>query len=379
MGDLVTYDDGSTVPSAGPIGLVPAPVPDPVGRALVPTGDRHPVVPAPPLRSHRLVVGLLAAALLAATGVGAALVVSGSGSTGTRTAGASGARGDLAGSATDSASARSADFTVSVTESRPGTTSSLMAGHGAIDLSRDVGQLSATAPALSSMIGGGSDGSLTVISDGGALYVKVPVLSSFTGKSWVEASFGAPSRSGPAPAGSGSLSSLADPSGLLGLVGSLDGTVTKVGMVRLGGSPMTEYRSILSVADLEAKLTHRTNPPAAVRATARALEALGVPTVPFTAWVGQDGLVHQVSVSLSAKHATLGGLIGLAVPSLAGSGASASGTQIAVTVGLSHYGQPVAIAVPPPSEVTKLGDIASAVHGAVTKVGGLLSGVARRV
>ena len=60
-------------------------------------------------------------------------------------------------------------------------------------------------------------------------------------------------------------------------------------------------------------------------------------------------------------------------------GGSTASSQVTVTIGLSHYGEPVSITVPPASSTTDLHRMFSAIGGTITKVGGALAGIAHRV
>jgi hypothetical protein len=98
-----------------------------------------------------------------------------------------------------------------------------------------------------------------------------------------------------------------------------------------------------------------------------------VPTVPVTVWVGQHGMVSQVSLAVDLSHATIGGLLGGSTsPSRAGSG-------LAITVGFTHCGQPVSISVSPASEVTDLNSIIGAPKDTMGKVGSTVSDLISRV
>jgi len=313
------------------------------------------------------VLGAVAAALLVGVGVGAAAFGGGSG--GSSPVAASGAaQGSLAASASTAASAHSVAFTLSATATSPGTVSTLVTGSGTFDLSSGIGQMTATVPAVTSLTGGGA---VTLISDGSNLYLQVPALSALTGgKSWVEVPLSSVASLGGQSSGSSSVSALANPAGVLGLLGRLGGPVTRVGTVSLGGVTTTEYRTTISVASIASRLDHGALTPSESGA-ASALTKLGIPSIPVTAWVGQDGLLRQVSVSVDLTHATLGGLLG--------SGNTVAGKVVTVTVGLSHYGQPVSITVPPASDTTDLGSIADSVHGLVSHISGDLSGIAQRI
>ena len=98
--------------------------------------------------------------------------------------------------------------------------------------------------------------------------------------------------------------------------------------------------------------------------------------MPVTAWVGDDGYVRQLSASIDLSKATLGSIASdLINGSMSGSAGQAT-TSTTVTVGFSHYGDPVTVAVPPASEVTDAGAIASSIKGVASAIGHAVSDIA---
>jgi hypothetical protein len=310
-----------------------------------------------------MAVAVVAAAVVAAVAVGAAAFAGGSG--GSRPTGATSgaAKGSLASSAADSAAASSVAFTVSATETSPGTTTSLISGNGSLDLTKGIGQMTATVPGVSSILGSGGNGSLTVVSDGKNVYIDLPALSTLTGsKPWLKASMSSAASVVGGSAAS-SLSALTDPGQALNLLGSLGSPVTDLGTVSLDGASATEYRTTVSVAGLTSKLGSGSTATSA-EALSKALQKLGVPSIPVTVWVGQDGMVRQVSLAVDLSHVNLGGLLG------AGSASAPAGSSLAVTVGFTGYGRPVSISVPPASQVTDLNSIISSLKGTIGSLKG---------
>ena len=380
MEDLVLYEGGALA-VADPPGRAVVPANDPSGQALVPATD-HPgaslvtpgaLPPRPPRpRRPRRWSRAAALAVVAAVVVGAtagALVVRGG--SGRRSAAPAAAGGGLAGPARASASARSAAFTLSITTAGPGTTSTLVAGHGSIDLASGVEQLTASVPTAASILGA-TTGSVTLVSDRHNVYVRVPALSVVTGhRSWVEFP-----TTGGASAGSSALSALADPSGLLGVLRSV-GAVTRVGTPTIDGAPTTEYRATVSVVDLVDAIDHAGRGSSASRTAADVAAGLGAPTVPLTAWVGTDGMVHRMSVSLDLNAPDLSGLLGPL--GLAATGSPAPLSQVTVVLGLSRYGKPVVATVPPPSESVNLGGAYHSLRNAVSTLGSDVSGALRGI
>jgi hypothetical protein len=367
MSQLVKHESGTMVPmSEVPVGTLEA-----REELSLATLDPDPPVADPTATSRagrpgRLTIAVIAAGLVGAVAVGAA-AFGGSGS-GTGGASSAAARGTLAGSASASSAASSVAFTVAATESSPGTTTTLVSGTGAYDSTARVGQLQADIPGLSNFLGG-SGTSVSVVVDGSDLYVGAPGLSSLTdGKNWLEFPSSGTGASGGVAS---SLTALTDPSELLALLGETGGTVTKVGTVRLDGAPATEYRAVLSLTTVADHLGAGQKAAAARQAAAKAIQMLGGPTVPVTVWVGDNGLVRQVTASVDLDHASLGSLLG--------SAGVTSGSSVDVTVGFSHYGSPVNVSVPPSSEVTNLGGIMHTVQGAATKVSETISSLVSRV
>ncbi len=285
------------------------------------------------------------------------------------------AHGSLAASAARSASAPSLSFEVSAIETTPSSTTTLLHGHGSADLSTGVGRLTAAIPGISSLLRSGQQGSVDVISDGTNVYLRIPGVSSLTGgKSWVETSLSDLGSLTGSSASSLSLSTLADPAQALAVLGSLGSPVTRVGTVTLDGQPVTEYRTTITTTDIASALSHGSS---ASSAAAGAIQRLGIPAIPVTAWVGPDGRLRQLSATADLSHASLSGLLGSLGSSAPGH--STAGTTVTLTIGLSHYGAPVSVAVPPASQVTDLNSIASSLKGIVAQLGGTLSGVASHV
>jgi hypothetical protein len=369
MNELVRVEDGVMVAVAADGALVTRP-----DASLAPAGPRS---TRSVVGSHRLVVAVAAAAVVAVVAVGAASFAGGTGSVTPSPAGPGAARGSLAAAASGSAAAGSVALTVSAVETSPGSTTSVVSGTGDVDLATGTGTLTATVPALASALGAAADSSITVVSDGGSVYLEAPALASLAGgKPWfkLSASSAASMVGGSA---ADSLSALSDPRQLLALLGALGSPVTDLGTVQLDGSPATEYTTTVTAAGLA---SHAGSGAASAGDgdAAKALQQLGIPSVPVSVWVGQDGMVRQVTLDVDLSHATLGGVLG-------GSTSTAAGSSLALTLGLTHYGQPVSVAVPPASQVTDLDGTRSSLRadlGSITglagQVGSALSGLTSR-
>ena len=252
-----------------------------------------------------------------------------------------------------------------------GTTSTLATGSGAFDLTKDVGQMSLSSPALSSALGQSTGGSITVLSDGTDVYVNVPQLASLTGgKTWLELPITAAAATG-SGAGAGALSggALGDPTKILSLLAQYGGTVTTVGPATVGGTPTTEYQANINLSQVAAKAPASTRHPF-TGTDRQGLQKLGITSVPVSVWVGSDGKLRQVQVTVDLSHATL--------PSLgAASGASTSSTTpsalpvVTETIGFTDYGVPVMVTPPPASQVT---DLSQTLQSLKSLLPGLASG-----
>ncbi len=238
--------------------------------------------------------------------------------------------------------------------------------------------MTVSVPSLATLTGGADD-SVTVVSNRSTVYVHVPSLTALTGgKSWFELPGGSATK-GSSSVGSLPLHALSDPSDLLGALRSVTGPVTEVGTRRVDGQSTTEYRTTVTVAAVVAPTPTRASFRRRCGRWPRRCPGLGVPTIPVTVWVGTDGFIHQISVSVDLSHATVGGLLGSTGAAAGHPGGSTASSQVTVTVGLAHYGQPVSITVPPAAGTTDLQRMFSAIGGTITKVGSALAGMAHRV
>ena len=404
MGDSVEYRDGVFVataphPTAGAAAsasgtalmvrpdehLAPVPAPgalastDPAGLVsadIPPAGPAGPVATTAPAGggARRIAVATVVASLIAAVAFGAAAFGGAFGGSGTPSPGS--ARGALGAAAATSAGAKSVDFTLSATRATSSSTTTFATGSGAVDLATGTGRLTATIPALAGLVGSGND-SVDVLSDGTSIYLGSPALSTITGgTTWLKADLPQGTVSGGAE--SSTLAVLADPSQLLGLLSSIGGQVTTVGQVDLGGTPTTEYRTTVTVAEL-ARRAGLTDGSGAGAAIAKVLGQLGNTSVPVTAWVGTDGYVHQLQVSVDLSRATLAGLAGdLVTGSLDGSSGSQATSATTVTVGFAHYGAPVSVTVPPAGQTTDVSGIVTSVKGVASAVEHAFAGLAAK-
>jgi len=297
MSELVKYKGNSLAAVEEPGGLAAHGGGD---DGAGPAGGHPGGAATPPARRSRMAVAVAATSILAAVAVGAA--VFGGGSSGSTGNGSAAAHGTLAASASNSAAAPSVDFTLSATQTGAGSQSTLLTGIGSFDLARGVGEVAATVPALSSIVGGGTSDSVTLISDGTNLYLNLPALSSYLhGTTWFETSLASFGSLNTGSSDSLSLSALADPAKVLAFLGSYGGPVTKVGSVDLQGMPTTEYRTTISLASVAAHLQNGSQSSAsgAVGPGAKALQQLGSTTVPGHPTA--DRVVRQRSSLFTAR------------------------------------------------------------------------------
>jgi hypothetical protein len=244
--------------------------------------------------------------------------------------------------------ADSVAVTLSATGVTNGTTSTLATGSGAFDLTKDVGQMTLSSPALASALAQPSGGTVTVLSDGTDLYLNVPALATLTGgKTWLEVPVTEAASGTGANAGALSGGALGDPTQILSLLSQYGGAVTTVGPATVGGTPTTEYQANISLAQVADKAAAGSRHPFTSR-DRQGLQKLGITSVPVTVWIGTDGKLRQVQVTVDLTHATL-----------PGAGSSSTSTTAALpvvteTIGFTDYGTPVTVTPPPASQVTDL-------------------------
>jgi len=346
-------------PPAGPAGSAPAPTPAAGG-------------------ARRVAVATIIASLIAAMAFGAAAFGGAFGGGSTPSSGS--ARSALGAAAAASTSATSVAFTVSATRTTSSSTTTLVSGSGAVDMSTDVGKLTATVPAIAGLVGSNND-TINVIADGSTIYLGSPAVSSLTGGStWLKATL--PKDTSSANADSSTLAVLANPSQLLGLLSTIGGQVTTVGHVDLHGTPTTEYSTTVTLSELAtgAGLTTGSKLGAQV---SQVLQQLGNTSVPIKVWVGNDGYVQQISASLALSRATLGSLAtdlidGVVHGSLPTGTSGQATTDTTVTVGFSHYNAPVTVTVPPASDTTDVHSIVHSVQGVISGLGHAVSSIAAK-
>jgi hypothetical protein len=359
--------------------LAPIDAPGPLMSAELPPAGPTPPAPAQAPAAggaRRIAVATTVASLIAAMALGAAAFGGAFGGGGSPTPGSG--RSALGAAAATSAAATSVAFTLSATRTTSSSTTTLVAGSGAVDVTHHTGRLTASVPGLAGYVGSGDD-TVNVITDGSSVYLGSPALSSLTGgNTWLKADL-------PQDASSPDLSSLAvlsNPSQLIGLLSSVGGRVTTVGTVDLHGTPTTEYRTTVTLSELASRAGIGSGSSAGAQ-VAKVLQQLGSTSVPITAWVGSDGYLRQISASIDLSRATLGSvasdLIGGALSGTLPTGTSGQATTATtVTVGFDHYNAPVAVAVPPASQTSDVSSIVSSVRGMASDIGHAVSSIASR-
>ena len=270
--------------------------------------------------------------------------------------------GQLAAASKTTASVHTFHTSVTVTGTTGGTSTTYLTGQASVDLQARKGTATLQVPAIDGTSGSSGSSTVTVVADGTTVYLQVPGLASVTGgKSWLSL----PERTGTASTGlSLTDTALGNPSDLLRLRAAHASSVTEVGTPTLGGAATTEYKAVISVAEIEAQAAshHRRRLAAAAR---KVVSALGVTSVPVTVWVGTDGYLRQVQLTLDLSHAQPGPVLGSLLP-------SGPLPVVTETVAFSAYGAPVTVTAPPASDALRG---ASALRSLVrTFLGGIGSG-----
>jgi len=165
-------------------------------------------------------------------------------------------------------------------------------GHGLFSFANRVGNLTLDVP----LLGQGSVGTVQIEQVGGEIYVSTPRLTAVDGgKQWV--SFSLPDFQQDVGS-SDPLISLADgnPSGTLGLLKDLSGTVSQVGKADIDGVPTTEYQAELDLA-------HPTTSSTIISSSLA--QILGLTSVPVDVWVDSAGRARQLSTTFSVLGLTV--------------------------------------------------------------------------
>jgi hypothetical protein len=198
-------------------------------------------------------------------------------------------------------------------------------GTGAVDgtsstLAIDLGSL----PSQAGLPAGASMKVISLQQNGDyVVFVRVGALTSHlpAGKHWVELDLSKLGKSAGVDRGSLLSGSQVQPGDLLSMLKAEGATIRKLGSATVDGVPTTHYRVTIEVAKaLQAK-----GLPGSLLA---GLAAKAPKTVPAEVWIGNDGLVHRLQISLGLAQSHFG-----------------------LTMDLSDYGTHVTIAAPPSGDV----------------------------
>ncbi len=209
------------------------------------------------------------------------------------------------------------------------------------ELSVDLGSLAGALGAGHTPSGQGLDQPLEEVVSDGHLYVNVGALGSMLGVTtpWMEIT-GMDALAKQLGGSSGLGLDPGDPAGagsdVLAYLRGVAGTVTEVGTETLDGVDTTHYTAPVDLQQALAKAGDKLSAEARQRLQDQAAKVSG--TVPVEVWIGPDGLLRRVTVTVDASSL---------------SGGKAKGSA-AMTMDLTDVGKPVSITVPPADQVSPL-------------------------
>ncbi|HEY1564676.1 MAG TPA: LppX_LprAFG lipoprotein [Gaiellaceae bacterium] len=190
-------------------------------------------------------------------------------------------------------------------------------GELTIDTSSLVGSTGIAAPAGTSVheVSLREDGDYVVYVELAALAAHLP-----DGKHWVKLDISKLGKSAGVDLGKLLSGSQFQPSDVLSMLEAEGATITNLGSATVDGTAATHYRVTIDVAKaLQAK---------GLTSPLLAGVAAQLPTVPADVWIGRDGLVHRIRISLGLARSHVG-----------------------LTIDLYDYGTHVSITAPPSSDV----------------------------
>ena len=273
------------------------------------------------MAARRRSLGMAAAAAAAAVSLAAC------GSSATKAAGgapvAHAGDGAVLTTAYDEAvAAKSARMTLSATVTTPAQTVTT-SGSGIFDWGRRLGQLTFTIPLQAQST------SITAVLDATTVYVQVPgaARSAVGGKPWLKFDI-----SGLGSSGSD------DPAQTLAVLEASSTSTQDLGPATVGGVATTHYQAQVDPAKAAAKAS-----PAAQKLIAQLPALTGGATFPVDVWVDAHGLPRQLGYVITIQKAPAGS---------ATAAAQAFPETVRVTMGLSDYGTPVTVTVPPADQVS---------------------------
>lgn len=200
-------------------------------------------------------------------------------------------------------------------------------GSGAIDWGAHQAQLTEN----TSVPGAAAPASVTEVIDGTDLYVQLPpaARSALGNKPWFKVSLAQ---------FEGQQGGSQDPSQILSVLNAKSSSVTKIGTEQVGGVSTTHYR-----AQVDPTKAAPNAGPAARKLLAQLPALTGSPTLPIDVWIDGTGKARQLRYSLTLNKPPA------AAPPTA---SQAFPETTTITLGLSDYGTPVQVNVPPPDQVS---------------------------
>jgi hypothetical protein len=260
----------------------------------------------------------------------------------------------LARAASTSAEASSGRFSFGLEAAMPGADEPFsFSGEGAFDLASERASFSVDMSSFAALLGGlltglgaaaGADAPdfddaegwrIDAVRDGSTTYVRFPALAGRLpeGKAWIR------SEDGAAASGLDGLGRLTEvePRELLKIIREVSGDVETVGSETVRGAETTHYRATLDGTRVPDSVPQAGGED--VRALAdQLLSQAGLSEIPLDVWIDADGLLRKFQLDVSATQA------GASEPSRA-----------ALTFEIWDVGRPVAIELPPASEVVDAG------------------------
>lgn len=179
---------------------------------------------------------------------------------------------------------------------------------------------------------------------GTVLYMRSPVLTGSMpgGKPWIKMDLQSVGKQQGVDFSALMSSSNSDPTQSLSYLEASSNTIVKMGTETIDGVQTTHYHAVVDMKKVEKMMVARA--PAAQRKALQStyrhvMAQSGLVTYPMDVWVGSDGLVRQMQISMP-------------MPQLGG--------QMKMTMHLSRFGAPVHVSAPPASQVTDLSALAGA-------------------
>lgn len=221
--------------------------------------------------------------------------------------------------------AKSAKITIAADIKTPQATAT-STGSGVVEWGNRQGQLTEN-----TVVPGRAPVSVTEVIDGTDIYVQLPAAArpALGGKPWIKVSiaqFG------------GSQSGATDPSQILSVLNARSSSVAKVGTEQIGGVDTTHYRAFVDLSKAAPGAS-----PAAQKLLTQLPALTGSSTLPLDVWIDGSGKPRQMRFSITLNKPPAG-----ATPA-ASQGFPETTT---ITLGVSDYGTPVHVTVPPPDQVS---------------------------